>query len=291
MIPMFNSNNGYSLADIAAATRSSDGAFGDGNGAWWIIILFLFAFNGWGGFGGGWGGNGGVSGPAYQSAVTRDTIAYDFDINDLKSSIAANGASIANGFYNLNTGLLTGLSGTNAAISSGVNAIQSDICQQGIAGLQNTNGILQAINANTVAGMQNTYGLTTQLNAMQAAQEACCCDTRQLIANEFARLGYNLATEECATRQNSSDAARSIIDNANANTRSILDFLTQDRLSALNAENAALKTQISQSEQNAYLVEALRPQANPAYIVANPYTGQFAYTGYGTGYGCGCSGM
>jgi len=49
-----------------------------------------------------------------------------------------------------------------------------------------------------------------------------------------------------------------------------------------------LKTQISQSEQNAYLVDALRPQPNPAYLVANPYTGQFAYTGYGTGYGCGC---
>ena len=287
---MFNSNNGYSLADIAAATRGSDGAFGEGNGAWWIIVLFLFVFGGWGGgFGGGWGGNGGVSGPAYQSAVTRDTVAYDFDISDLKSSIAANGASIANGFYNLNTGLLTGFNGTNAAIANGVNAIQSDICQQGIAGLQNTNGILQAINANTVAGMQNTYGLTTQLNAMQAQQESCCCDTRQLIANEMARLGYNLATEECSTRQNSTDNTRSIIDNANANTRQILDFLTQDRLTALNAENAALRSQISQSEQNAVLIEALRPQANPAYLVANPYTGQYGYTGYGTGFGCGCT--
>ena len=286
---MFNSNAGYSLADIAAATRGADGAFGEGNGAWWIIVLFLFVFGGWGGnFGGGWNGNGGVSSPAYQSAVTRDFVAYDFDISDLKSSIAANGASIANGFYNLNTGLLTGFNGTNAAIANGVNAIQSDICQQGIAGLQNTNGILQAINANTVAGMQNTYGLTTQLNAMQAQQESCCCDTRQLFANEMARLGYNLATEECATRQTSTDNTRSIIDNANANTRQILDFLTQDRLTALNAENAALKSQISQSEQNAYLVQALRPQANPAYLVANPYTGQYGYTGYGTGYGCAC---
>jgi len=48
---MFNTttNGGYSLADIAAATGndSNDGAFG-GNGAWWIIILFLFVFCGWG---------------------------------------------------------------------------------------------------------------------------------------------------------------------------------------------------------------------------------------------------
>lgn len=55
---MFNSNsNGYSLADIAAATGNSgskqDGVWGDGSGAWWIIILFLFCFaGGWGN--GGW---------------------------------------------------------------------------------------------------------------------------------------------------------------------------------------------------------------------------------------------
>ena len=43
---MFKSGNGYNLSDIAAVTRGSgDGMFGDGNGAWWIILLFLF---GWG---------------------------------------------------------------------------------------------------------------------------------------------------------------------------------------------------------------------------------------------------
>lgn len=289
---MFNSNNGYSLADIAAATGGVRDGFGggDGYGAWWIIILFLFAFTSWGGNGfGNAGFGGGFAGPAYQGSVTRDSIAYDFDISDLKTSIVSNGNNITDGFYALNTSLLTGLSDTNTNLSNGVSAIRSDICNQGISGLQNTSSILQAINADTIANMQNTFGLVTQLNAMSAQQEQCCCDTRQLIANELSRLGYNLATEECATRQNSTDNARAIIDNANNNTRQILDFLTQDRITALNAENAALRTQISQSEQNAYLVDALRPQANPAYIVANPYTGQFAYTSYGCGYGCGCS--
>ena len=48
---MFNTmNGGYSLADVAAATRGNDEMFG--GSAWWIIILFLFCFNG------GWGNNG-----------------------------------------------------------------------------------------------------------------------------------------------------------------------------------------------------------------------------------------
>ena len=47
---MFN-NQGYSLSDIAAV--SNDNGFGGNNGAWWIIILFLFSFmgNGWNGYG------------------------------------------------------------------------------------------------------------------------------------------------------------------------------------------------------------------------------------------------
>ena len=56
---MFNTNNGYSLSDIAAASGGGRGGFGGFNdgGAWWIIILFLFCFNG--GWNNGWGGGGG----------------------------------------------------------------------------------------------------------------------------------------------------------------------------------------------------------------------------------------
>lgn len=44
---MFNSNTGYSLADIAAATGNTNGGFFGGD-SWWVIILFLFAFGGFG---------------------------------------------------------------------------------------------------------------------------------------------------------------------------------------------------------------------------------------------------
>lgn len=42
------SENGMSPADFAAVTGNNDG-FGNGNGAWWLLVLFLFA---------GWGNNG-----------------------------------------------------------------------------------------------------------------------------------------------------------------------------------------------------------------------------------------
>lgn len=61
---MGNDYGGYSLSDIAAATGNgrsgSNGGFGDGSGAWLIILFLIFALGGWnrGGFGGGSGGGG-----------------------------------------------------------------------------------------------------------------------------------------------------------------------------------------------------------------------------------------
>lgn len=264
---MFDSTNGYSLADIAAASGNRGGGdfFGGANGGWWLILLFLFAFGGWGNNGWGNGNNGGVITPAF--------VGFD-SMND----------NITNGFYNLNTGILNGFATTTAAVNSGVSNIQSDICNMGMQNLQNTNSINQAINNNTIAGMQNTFGLTQQLSNMQAAQQLANCQTDQNIASSFATLNYNIATEACADRQAVTDGARDIMENCNANTRSILDFLVQDRIAALQSENSALKTQVSQSEQNAYLLAHLQPTPSPAYLVANPYTGTYGYGYNGNGY-------
>ena len=259
---MFN-ENGYTLADIAAATGSAGDGFFGGNSGWWIILLFLFAWGGWGN--GGWGNN---------SANSAAPLVYGLD------NLTAN----ADRFYDLNTGILTGFANTTAAVNAGTSAIQSDICNLGMQSMANTNSINQAINANTIAGMQNTFGISQQLAGMQAAQQLANCNTDQNITNGFAAVNYNLATEACADRAAVTTGVRDIIDNANANTRSIIDFLTQDRINALQSENAALRGQISQAEQNAFLVNALRPQPDPAYIVPNPYAS------YGNfGYGCGCS--
>lgn len=240
---MFNSN-GYSLADIAAATggnRNNDGFMGDG---WWIILLFLF---GWGnGNGNGIFGNGGGS--------TREEIAYGFDMNGLENGVRGIQQGLCDGFYAMNTGMLNGFSN-----------VQSTLCQ-------GFSGVNQSITNATIADMQNTNTLENAVQAIGTQLASCCCDVRSDISKGFCDLGYALATQECQTRQAIADSTRDIIDSNNAGVRAILDFLTQDKIAALTAENQTLKFAASQQAQNAYLVSELGQKCPvAAYVVPNPY--------------------
>ena len=233
---MFN-GNGYSLADVAAATRGAeDGFFGGANG-WWIILLFMFC--GWGN--GGWGGN------RTGTENVRDAVAYGFDINNLENGVRGLEHGLADGFYDMNTSLLTGF-------------------------------------GNIARGnMQNTNAITARLSDMAAQSAACCCETQRLIERGLCEVNYNILTQANATNTNIASAARDIIENNKNGVRSILDFLTQDKIATLQAENQALRLTASQQAQNAFLIDQLGTKAPiPAYVVANPYaSGYYA--------GCGCS--
>ena len=238
---MFN-NNGYSLADIAAATggsgRNNDGLFGD-NG-WWIILLFLFGFGN-----GGWG-NGGAGG-------RQSEIAYSFDMNGLENGVLGIQQGLCDGFYAMNTGMLNGFNG-----------IQSTLCQ-------GFSGVNDAITQSTIADMQSDFGLHTAINGLSTQLADCCCTTKTAIERGFADVNYNMATQACDTRRAIADSTRDIIDANNAGVRSILDFITQDKIATLTAENQSLKFAASQAAQNSYLVNALRdPCPIPAYVVPNP---------------------
>lgn len=254
---MFNTSEGYSLSDIAAVTNGNGGfGFGDGNG-WWVILLFLFAFGGWGN---GWG-NG-----SNGTTVTAD-IGYNFDMHDVNSGVRDLATNMSNGFYGLNSSLLSGFAGTQAQIAN--------------SGFET----IQAINANTISGLQSTNMLQSQFAAHGADEALANCQLGNKIDTDFATLNYNLATEACADRAAITTGVRDVIDKVDTSTRQILDFLVQDRITALTSENQALKGQISQSEQNAYLINALRPSAEPAYLVANPYTGGYGTYGYNAMFG------
>ena len=157
-------------------------------------------------------------------------------------------------------------------------ATMQNFINQGFAGLNSTitTGFSGVDNAICTLGYQNQAGF----NALSTQLAQCCCDTRSAIADV-----------KYANERNTCD----IINASNANTRAILDFLTSEKISALQAENSGLKAQISNDRQSAYIIDALAPKCpQPAYVVqpAQPVTfptnccGNVAYAGYGS---CGAS--
>lgn len=250
-------SNGVSLADIAAVTgnnRDNDSMWG--NGAWWIVILLIF---GWGGFGNnGWGNGMGSTAAAYtDSAIQRG-----FDNQAVISKLDGITNGLCDGFYAVNNSMLTGFNGINTNI------------------MQTGYGIQQAINADTIANMQNT-------NALQAQLANCCCETREAIQG----VNYNMATNTCALQNTMNSNTRDIIDSQQAGTRAILDYLCAKENADLRDKVQKLELSASQDRQNALLttamtaqtqqiVNSVNPTAVPAYVVPNPN----AYA-----YGCGCN--
>ena len=115
--------------------------------------------------------------------------------------------------------------------------------------------------------------LMQQLSAMQMQAANCCCENRAAIA----QVRYDMATQACDTRNTVQTAARDIVENANANSRAILDFLTQSKMRDLESANQELRLAASQAAQNNYLISQLRPTPIPAYASCNPWAG--SYTG------------
>ena len=168
-----------------------------------------------------------------------------------------------------------------------------------------TNGISDATYAlnNSITG--GFHGVDRGLCDLSHQLAQCCCDNRAAIAD----LKYTIATEDCATRNLMQNNTRDIIDAQNSGTRAILDFLTQDKIATLTAENQSLKFAASQSRQNDYLAaladsktaEILRRTGHDcptaAYLVQPPTAINFPTNGCGTvqfgnwgGWGnCGCA--
>lgn len=233
------SDGGVQATMPVAPVNSSNGGFGwGGEGSWFIIILFLFAFLGWGN--GGWGNNGNSGGVVDGYVLTSDFANVERKIDSVNQGLC-------DGFYQQ----AQLVNGTNMAMANGF--AQSELSR-----------------ANQQAALMQ------QLNAMQMQAANCCCENRAAIA----QVRYDMATQACDTRNTVQNATRDIIDANNQNSRAILDFLTQSKLSDLQTENQNLKLAASQAAQNNYLISQLRPSPIPAYTVQNPYCcNQFACCG------------
>ena len=249
---MFNTGNCASVPLVAKIDGNGNNNGWGAEGSWlWFLIVVFAIFGGWGNGFGGFGGNG-------MNGGVGSEIQRGFDNQAVVSKLDGITNGLCDGFY---------------AVQNGMNGINTNILQTGF-------GIQQAINADTVANMQNT-------NALQSQLANCCCETREAIQG----VNYNMAQNTCALQNTMNNNTRDIIDSQNAGTRAILDFLTQDKIATLTAENNDLRRAASQDRQNALLtsamsaqtnqiINAVNPSAIPAYVVPNPN----AYA-----YGCGCN--
>lgn len=115
-----------SASDVALLTdRNNGGMFGDGNGAWWIIILFLFAFcGGWGngGFGGGYSG-----GAADNYVLASDFATIQRQLSDGFNAQERRTDAIVNGICDLGYTQQTLANQTNMNVMQGFNATQSQM--------------------------------------------------------------------------------------------------------------------------------------------------------------------
>lgn len=159
------------------------------------------------------------------------------------------------------------------------------------------NGITNGITAIQQGICDSTYALNNAItggfNGVERQIADCCCTTQRAIDG----VNFNMAKGFCDLGNVMNANTRDILENQNTNTRAILDFLTNDKIATLTAENQSLKFKASQSEQNAFIAANQQAQTaelirrlgadcpTPAYVVQPPTPVNFPVNGCGNFYG------
>ena len=247
---------GYAVGRDANNGYGNNGFGFGGDWIWAIILLALIGNGGWGFGGGGYGGGGGFMNYEIGRLATTNDVASGFSTSEIMSDLNDILLGQAQGFAGVQQTLCQGFSGINTALLQGFHGVDNAICTLGYQNQQGFNGIAHQISD-------------------------CCCATQRAIDG----VNYNMAKNTCDIIRASQD-----------NTRAILDYLTNDKIEGLRAENVALKGQISNDRQSAFIIDALAPKCpQPAYVVQPPQQvtfptsgcGNVAYANYNNGCGCG----
>lgn len=237
-----------------------------GDGAWWLLVLFLFSMNNGYGFGGGYGG----AMPYIMNNTTNNDVQRGFDQQAVMSGINGISTNLCNGFAGVNQTLTSGFA--NAEIAN---------------------------NARQIADMQQAFAsqtaITSGMTGIQSQLAQCCCDNRLATAN----LNSTILSENCADRAALSDGIRDLLVNQTANTQRLVDTTNQavqgvydkicqlelnaknDKIAELQAELARARSDASQTAQTQALMadnlrqtqaleQYLNPAPIPAYVVQNP---------------------
>ena len=223
-------NSDMSVADLAAVMGNNDG-FGNGNGAWWLLILLIFANNGWGN--GGWGGNASNVG----ALATQCDIQNGFDQAAIMSGINGVTNAISNGFANAEISRAN----TLANLTNQMNTIAMN--QQGCC----------CENRLAVANLAATI-----------AQEACA---DRAAVNDALR--DVLVANNASTQRILDQMCQDKIDAKNEQIQALQTQLTMANLAASQTAQTA-QILADNARQTVALEQYLNPTPIPAYTVQNP---------------------
>lgn len=212
-------NGGLSAADVALL--NNDGMGGWNGMIWLFAILALMG----GGFGG-WGTNGFANAIGYENLATSNEVQRGFDNQNLQAQTRDILAAV-------NSGTAQAVAATNQTFHDNLAAMQ---------GLYNET-------ARDIAELR--VGQATAL----ANQNACCCETKQLIQQN----NYDGAIRDAATNAN-----------ITAQIQSVKDMLAQDKIESL-------QSQVNQLQLQTQLAGVVRYPMNTMYGVPSPCFN-----------GCGC---
>lgn len=252
-------NEGMSAADLAAIVGNNGDGFGNGNGAWWLLILLIFANNGWGN---NWGGNGG----AFMGYATQQDVQSGFD----------------------QAALMAGINGINSVVSNG-------FANAEVSRANTLTNLTNQINTIAMNQQNNCYEnrLATANLGAALAQEACADrqavndGVRDLMAINTANTQALMNTINGGIQSITDKLCQQEIDTLKAQNANLQTQLNMQNLAASQATQTAQLIQ-DNNAQTATLINRIAPYPVPSYQVANP----FANTGYFYSTpGCGCGNM
>lgn len=190
-------NGSLSAADVALLNRGDDFGFGGGGAFMWIFALLILAGGGFNG----WGNNGFANAIGYENLATSNEVQRGFD----NQNSMANQREILSA---VNAGTAQAVAATNQTFHDTLGIIQNryDELARDISGL--------------------AVGQAQSL----ANQNACCCETKQLIMQS----NYDGAIRDAQTNANFT-----------AQIQSVKDMIAQDKIEAL--QNQVNQLQLAQA--------------------------------------------
>lgn len=243
---------GYYEGELNVSNGNCNGNGNNGmwgsDGIWAILLLALLGFGrGYGGYGNGNFGGGQVYGDTLGwqlgKLATTNDVASGFSTSEIMSDLNDIILGQSQGFAGVQQTLCQGFSGINTALLQGFHGVDNAIC---------------------TLGYQNQQGF----NQLGHQISDCCCATQRAIDG----LNYNMATNTSA-----------IVQAINSGNQKVIDYMQNEKIETLNRKLATAENALNQCQNNAYLINQIKPCPVPSYNVPNPFCCNTVNNGC-----CGC---